>query len=959
MSKIFPEYQTSMSSIINEDEQLERSPNKEDFVLPVVSEHRMNSYRMLMSNPSQRYEFIELFFTNIFNIESKDKLKNMMAKAVADPRNSNDNDVYLSLKKQLENTDGPGNQIMKIWKSITQTRRQRRELVKETVTILHRLKRLGKINGFASIGDTGKLVRELTENKFVSGKVWVVHDSLGGIPQMLERGSELEVGEFVAIDYKNPVSLGIPTNSVDLVTLNQGLHHFPQEAIIPFLQEVKRVLRVGGLFMVREHDAVPDLIPVLDLAHSVFNAVTGVSEVDEREEIRGFRPILEWRRIIESVGLTDSYLYEMEHGDPTIDEMMCYFKESTAKTESPEVTSETEVEKCEPKLDGVFPAKIEAAIQTIATNGPDMLIEVAKNSVNKAIVLMRNIIENLKLSKVGFTKGQQFLAQQLLSQVLNPIIEMLTAFQPYLDEAKTKEADFELIPEELIVLVKALLNKAKDGKASPAELILVGIITDIQDFLSTSPDDEDLEETDNTDISKDEVERVMERLLLAMPELTDLNNLEYSDFNHSSIMLIQSQLGKSGKSMNAKSITDTLFPFLDSYSWTRLSQALEEIIQDPKSNKFLLANITDKRSSWWHATMGLLSGRSVKFNNYGATMASMIGLGPLIEMWQVAQKCRSQDEQNGDPIVKTKLSTKSRNMLASAAHLMTNDKGNEEASLEALLRCLRLAGVVKKKGSRPEFTWFKLVEWLQVEYVEIFGSFMHHQPWYQFPFGKMLTEYFSILFNEVKIVFKNHGMMKACLSGAFLTDFIPGVVMSVLFGQLASMALPIRAVLGDEYSPDKLASQFEELVVTSNKTEVNEWREVDEEISAEKLVDGLFILKVPSLGKFTDALIHIALECEDTRILTISDHTEVQMKVSIAAHEEEFARIKTKIQLMAGVSFKFDYKLPTIGKDPKYELPQYVAFGIKTHYLLSAIRAISSMDSDVVHIDQIYDFWTE
>ena len=105
---------------------------------------------------------------------------------------------------------------------------------------------------------------------------------------------------------------------------------------------------------------------------------------------------------------------------------------------------------------------------------------------------------------------------------------MLTAFQPYLDEAKTKEADFELIPEELIVLVKALLNKAKDGKASPAELILVGIITDIQDFLSTSPDDEDLEETDNTDISKDEVERVMERLLLAMPELTDLNNLEYS-----------------------------------------------------------------------------------------------------------------------------------------------------------------------------------------------------------------------------------------------------------------------------------------------------------------------------------------------------------------------------------------------------------------------------------------------
>ena len=51
--------------------------------------------------------------------------------------------------------------------------------MKETVTILHRLKRLSKVNGFVSIGDTGKLVRELKENKFVSGHVWIVHDDLG------------------------------------------------------------------------------------------------------------------------------------------------------------------------------------------------------------------------------------------------------------------------------------------------------------------------------------------------------------------------------------------------------------------------------------------------------------------------------------------------------------------------------------------------------------------------------------------------------------------------------------------------------------------------------------------------------------------------------------------------------------------------------------------------------------
>ena len=90
------------------------------------------------------------------------------------------------------------------------------------MSVLHRLKRLGKINGFVSIGDIGKLVRELTENEFVSGKVWIVHNDLGGLVQMIERGSEDEVGQFVQIDYANPVSVHVPSESADLITLNIG-----------------------------------------------------------------------------------------------------------------------------------------------------------------------------------------------------------------------------------------------------------------------------------------------------------------------------------------------------------------------------------------------------------------------------------------------------------------------------------------------------------------------------------------------------------------------------------------------------------------------------------------------------------------------------------------------------------------------------------------------------------------
>ena len=200
---------------------------------------------------------------------------------------------------------------------------------------------------------------------------------------MLERECEQEVGEFVFLDYKNPKTLDIPDESADLITLNQGLHHFPQHSLIPFLSSVSRVLRPGGLFILREHDAVDSLIPSLDLAHSIFNVVTGVSQAEEREEIRAFRPIVEWRKIVESVGLRDSLLYEMEEGDPTNDEMMCFVKgelrdsislqqQDTIKTQvSPEVDAD---------IGGTDTGTISLndKIQTLTNNLPNITLEIAK-----------------------------------------------------------------------------------------------------------------------------------------------------------------------------------------------------------------------------------------------------------------------------------------------------------------------------------------------------------------------------------------------------------------------------------------------------------------------------------------------------------------------------------------------------------------------------------------------------
>ena len=62
----------------------------------------------------------------------------------------------------------------------------------------------------------------------------------------------------------------------------------------------------GAIFVVREHDMKKESLRcVLDCAHSVFNAVTGVTLSKEKSEIRGFRSVLEWRKIIENYGFKD------------------------------------------------------------------------------------------------------------------------------------------------------------------------------------------------------------------------------------------------------------------------------------------------------------------------------------------------------------------------------------------------------------------------------------------------------------------------------------------------------------------------------------------------------------------------------------------------------------------------------------------------------------------------------
>ena len=236
----------------------------------------------------------------------------------------------------------------------------------------------------------------------------------------------------------------------------------------------------------------------------------------------------------------------------------------------------------------------------------------------------------------------------------------------------------------------------------------------------------------------------------------------------------------------------------------------------------------------------------------------------------------------------------------------------------------------------------------------------------------IFQSYFSVLQKEVSVVFKKEGIGKAILSEGFLTDFIPGIAMSVLFGQLMLMAMPLKLAQPSDYtshgtySKKTLNTQKEKLVVIGKKSrDKKEWKEVDENIEpVANLVPGLSVLVVPSLGNLTPTLQKIALSCPDVQVLRISSHKEIQVRVStknVDTTSQDGQKLEKELieqlnQIYGdGVQVMFSYKLPTTGGAPGEDIPLFISLCVKVECLLDLIRALHQ--NETIEIDQIYDFW--
>lgn len=187
-----------------------------------------------------------------------------------------------------------------------------------------------EINGLVEIGYPGRFVGGFKKQYIVKGKVIAV-DERQSLSDYIQTGFPRPYDEFQPFDYRHPHLSKLASASADVITCYVGLHHFPKDKLDAFLNDVRRVLRPGGHFLLVDHDIQDEVsLSMAYMAHMIFNAVTGASLQEEMTEIRNFQPMTHWRDRLAKAGLGYAVVgpdvQMIRKGDPSRNRMVCFEK---------------------------------------------------------------------------------------------------------------------------------------------------------------------------------------------------------------------------------------------------------------------------------------------------------------------------------------------------------------------------------------------------------------------------------------------------------------------------------------------------------------------------------------------------------------------------------------------------------------------------------------------------------
>ncbi len=274
-----------------------------------------------------RRDAFHSFLRNIFHLYPEDRFHGLITDACG--RLPTDREIYEQVQSDLPSIKPS---LAAITYALPALRKQKRVIGRQTRQILD-----GRttIDGYLEIGTVGRYVKEMKSGFRLGGPLYVCNEvaPTNGVGDVMERGGIASAGRFVPLDYKPLDSHGVPSASLDVVTCFVGLHHAPSELLDGFVKSIRRVLRPGGVFVLRDHD-VRDrkMHAFVSLVHTVFNLGLGTPWNANQRELRSFRSADDWSRYLGDHGFRDLGRRLRQDGDPTDNLLMAFVASETPTT---------------------------------------------------------------------------------------------------------------------------------------------------------------------------------------------------------------------------------------------------------------------------------------------------------------------------------------------------------------------------------------------------------------------------------------------------------------------------------------------------------------------------------------------------------------------------------------------------------------------------------------------------
>ena len=274
-----------------------------------------SQFHAIFSDARSRDGFYR-YLQNVDNRWPEDRVQEIISSGCV--QNADDEGIYRHIAKSLPRIDTS-------FKTLRHARRslgtQKLTMVRQTLELL-----AGKspIRGYVEIGSRGEYIALLRRRTHVEAPIIL-------IDEVQARGRLGKIERFLPLsDYAPIVPYDIPDSSVDVVTCHAGLHHAPPERRDGFVRSLWRILRPGGLLILREHDVTtPAMKAFVSLAHTVFNASSGVSWEENREERRHFASVEETSLYLGARGFRDAGKRLFQANDPSVNVLMKFVRTDT------------------------------------------------------------------------------------------------------------------------------------------------------------------------------------------------------------------------------------------------------------------------------------------------------------------------------------------------------------------------------------------------------------------------------------------------------------------------------------------------------------------------------------------------------------------------------------------------------------------------------------------------------